>query len=306
MIIKAVMNIIHNSKNVFTRASEVKIPEYFNRRFKTGKKDLDIVFGESGIVPNFTFTLAAAPGTGKTTFLLQTLELLEQSGKKTAYISGEETVEQLAFTSKRISVQNVPLANLTDIDEICETIISNNFDFVVIDSLPALTTKQNLNRNQKDEYITNKLLTTAKQHEIVIGVVLHFTKSGSYKGSTLLPHSVDCTMLMNRNEDDYELRDIETTKNRFGSCSYTSFPITQNGFVFEAVKIDESNKQTQNKISKKDIVFSSLATAKTIAQIVTETTISIGYVTILLRELLQENKITKIGRGPLAIFKSNV
>jgi DNA repair protein RadA/Sms len=231
------MNIIRNSPNKqFTKASDVQIPDYFNRRFFTHEKDLDVLFGGSGIVPNFTFTLAAAPGTGKTTLLLQTLELLETAGKKTAYISGEETIEQLAFTSKRIGVSNVPLANVTDIDDICRNIVEQQFKFVIIDSLPALTTKKRLNRNQKDEYITTKLITTAKNHEIAIGIVLHFTKTGSYKGSTLLPHSVDCNMLMRRNDDDYTLRDIETTKNRFGSCSYVSFPITSKGFVFTSIE----------------------------------------------------------------------
>lgn len=299
------MNVIAKSNSVFTRASDIKIPEYFNRRFNTGKKDLDIVFGESGIVPNFTFTLAAAPGTGKTTFLLQTLELLEQAGKKTAYISGEETIEQLAFTSKRINVQNVPIANLTDVDEICDTIVKNKFNFVIIDSFPVLTVKNKLNRTQKDEYITTKLLTTAKQHEVVIGIVLHFTKSGSYKGSTLLPHSVDCNMLMNKNEDDYELRDIETTKNRFGSCSFTSFPLTSNGFVFESITNQENTKNKHKPVSKRDVVFNVLDSEKTMAQIIQETNISAGYVNILLRELIQESKIIKNGRGPTATFKHN-
>ena len=303
VILFSVMNIINtNSNKQFTRACDVKIPEYFSRRVFTGKEDLDIVFGGSGIVPNFTFTLAAAPGTGKTTFLLQTLELLEREGKRTAYISGEETIEQLAFTSKRIGVESVPLANITDVDEICDLIIENKFNFVIIDSLPALSTKRPLNRNQRDEYITTKLLTTAKTHEVVIGVILHFTKTGTYKGSTLLPHSVDCNMLMSRNEEDHDLRDIETTKNRFGSCAYTSFPITSTGFVFEAIKTGENSKDKQQVSSKKDNVLNLLDTPKTITELIQETGISAGYMTVLLRELSLEGKIEKEGRGAEAIF----
>ena len=62
------MNVLSNQLSInkqFTRASDVIIPEIFNRRFKTGKDELDDVFGGSGFVPGFTFTLAAAPGTGK-------------------------------------------------------------------------------------------------------------------------------------------------------------------------------------------------------------------------------------------------
>ena len=297
------MKILSNSSAQFIRANDVKIPEYFNRRIFTNKPDLDLLFGESGIVPNFTFTLAAAPGTGKTTFLLQTLELLERNGKKTAYISGEETIEQLSFTSKRIGVSNVPLANITDVDVICDLIVKNKFDFVVIDSLPSLTTKQKLNKNQREEYITTKLLTTAKSNEIVIGIILHFTKTGSYKGSTLLPHSVDCNMLMKKNEDERKLRDIETTKNRFGSCSFASFQLTTNGFIFESTELNKDSSTKRPINSKKDNIFLLLETSKTIIEIVRETKISANYVTMLLRDLLIEGKIIKEGKGVSAIYK---
>ena len=292
-----------SSSNNFIKAKDVQIPNYFSRRFFTNEPNLDLVFGGSGIVPNFTFTLAAAPGTGKTTFLLQTLELLETSGKKTAYISGEETIEQLAFTSKRIKVSNVPLANITDVDDICTLIVENRFNLVVIDSLPALTTKQKLNKNQKDDYITTKLLTTAKTNEIAIGIVLHFTKTGSYKGSTLLPHSVDCNMLMRKNEDVSDLRDIEVTKNRFGSCSFSSFPLTNDGFIFQAAESNkrDTNKQTTN--SKKNNILQQIdEIPKTIIEIVKETQISASYATILLRDLLIEGKIKKEGKGCSAVY----
>lgn len=228
------MNVLSSTNKQFTRAFDVEVPSYFQRRFKTGNEEVDKIFGIEGIVPNLTFTLAAAPGTGKTTFLLQTLELLEKTGKKTAYISGEETIEQLAYNSYRIGVKNVFLANLTNIDEICEEIVKQKFNVVVIDSFPTLTANQTLTKTKKEEYITSKLLITAKKHEIVLGVILHFTKTGSYKGSTLLPHSVDCNIIMNRNENNVAVRDFEVTKNRFGSCSYTSFLLNDQGFAFDS------------------------------------------------------------------------
>ena len=183
-------------------------------------------------------------------------------------------------------------------------IVKHNFNFVIIDSLPAITTKKSLNRNQKEEYITTKLITTAKQYEVVIGVILHFTKTGTYKGGTLLPHSCDCTMLMSRNEEDYTIRDIETTKNRFGSCAFVSFPITTNGFIFESVDTEnQSPIQTkEKKISKKDSLLELLDESKTVSQIIKESELSTSYVTTLLRELSIEGKIKKIGRGPSAKF----
>lgn len=284
----------------FTRASEIKIPDIYSRRFKSGKEDLDGMFGGGGFMPNLTFTLAAAPGTGKTSMLLQILELLENTGKRTAYISGEENVEQLAFTSNRLGVSRVPLANMTDIDDICKAIIDNDFDFVVLDSFPAITSKQKMNKKQLEEYITTNIIKTAKQHEVVIGTILHFTKSGTYKGGTLLPHSVDCNIVMNRNKDDYNLRDVDVTKNRFGSAGTCIFEMTPRGFSFEAVEVaDAPSTKKQNKA---DVILDSLSEPKTIEQIVKQTEVSGAYLSSILRQLTAEGKIEKTGRGVNATF----
>lgn len=299
------MNVIQSSNKQFTRASDVQIPDIYNRRFKSGKEDLDGIFGGEGFLPGMTFTLAAAPGTGKTSFLIQILELLEKSGKKTAYVSGEEGIEQLAFTSKRLHVQRVPLANMTCIDDICNEIKKHKFDFVVLDSLPALTTKKRMNARQREEYIATKIVQTAKEHECVIGTIMHFTKTGTYKGSTLLPHSVDCNIIMTRNKEDVGLRDIEITKNRFGFSGFVSFAMSNTGFDFEAVETQVSAEHNKAKSgSKKETVFKALSkeSGKSVTQLFEQTHISTGYINTLLRELIAENKVAKIGRGPSAAY----
>ncbi len=300
-MILSVMNVLtHSANKNFTRACEVQIPDVYNRRFKTGAEDLDAVFGGQGFLPGMTFTLAAAPGTGKTSFLIQILELLERQGKKTAYISGEEGIEQLAFTSKRLNVTHVPLANITSIDEICAAIVENKFDFVVLDSLPALTTDEKMNSREAEEYIANKIVTTAKENECVIGTILHFTKTGTYKGSTLLPHSVDCNIVMTRNKEDEALRDIDVTKNRFGTAGTCSFPMYSHGFDFKAAEGDSNG--SSKKVTKKDIVAEAIVKPSTMQEIIQKTNISTAYVATILRELIQEGKIVKTGRGIDATF----
>jgi predicted ATP-dependent serine protease len=302
-IIGSMMNVLTKQANAnFTRASKVVIPDIYSRRFKTGKEDLDNIFGGQGFLPGFTFTLAAAPGTGKTSMLLQVLESVENTGKKTAYISGEETIEQLAFTSARLDVQSVPLANITDIDDICKQIVSNKFDFVVIDSLPAITSRKKLNKAKLEEYIVTRLIQTAKEHEIVIGVILHFTKGGTYKGSTLLPHSVDCNVIMTRNKEDFNLRDVDVTKNRFGSAGQAIFEMTKRGFDFEAVEMNNPTQSSGKKTSKRDLVLDSLSGRKSVAEIAQATNVSGTYLQTILRELVAEGLVTKEGRGPEATF----
>jgi predicted ATP-dependent serine protease len=304
--IKQEMNVLNNTTNNndnFSRAQDITIPEIYNHRFKFGVEDLDAVFGGNGLLPGFTFCLAGAAGSMKTSFLMQCLELLERNGKNTAYISGEEPTPQMAHTAKRLGVMLPKLANMTDIDDICDAIVERSFDVVILDSLPALTTSKRMNSRQREEYIVSKIIKTAKSHNIVIGTIQHFTKSNTYKGSSLLNHSVDCTMILRKNSEDDLIRDIEVTKNRYGVSTSFSFPISAAGFSFEAVDYNNPLPSTKSKkISKGDIILNVLDTAKTTAQIVQETNISGTYLNNLLRDLVTQGKLNKSGRGAEATY----
>jgi DNA repair protein RadA/Sms len=165
--------------------------------------------------------------------------MLAEQGKKVAYISGEESIVQISFNSKRLNLSNVMVSNLKDVDDICSKIEANGFHFVVIDSFPTITVKKTMSSKKKEEYIVQKLCSTAKKCNIVIGIIQHVTKSGVYKGSSLLPHSVDLTIKMQKNEEDVEeltKRDFIVTKNRFGSTSFISLNLKDKGFVFETSK----------------------------------------------------------------------
>lgn len=219
----------------FVSIENVNIPDAFYRRFKTNVEVVDTLFGGNGFLPGSTFTLAGGHGSGKSTFLLQICSLVAQQGKNVAYISGEESIVQISFNSKRLNVSNIKVSNLKDVDEICNQIVKNNFDFVIIDSFPTLTVKKKLTSKKKEEYIVQRLCSTAKKNDIVIGIIQHVTKSGNYKGSTVLPHSVDITIKMQRNEDDPDninSRDIIATKNRFGSTAFVSINMKERGFDF--------------------------------------------------------------------------
>lgn len=234
-----------------------------------------------------------------TTLLLQVLELLEKSGKKTAYISGEEVVHQLAFTCRRLDVKNVSVANITYLEDIVEAVEKNNFDMVVIDSFPAIRTRTEMRQKQREELISNTLVELAKRTETVIGVILHFTKSGSYKGSTLLPHSVDCNMVMIRNEEDEGLRDIEVTKNRMGSTGTVTFPFTDRGFQFVR-QVQSAQPSKKSGSSAKDQILKYVVESPkpvTIKEIVDHTGKSKAYVDSIVRELVNDGLIVKNGRG---------
>ena len=63
-----------------TKVSDIEIPDVFNRRMRTNVEAVDKIFGGEGILPGMAFTVAAPPGCGKTTLLLQICEQWATAG----------------------------------------------------------------------------------------------------------------------------------------------------------------------------------------------------------------------------------
>ena len=299
------MNVISNTTNEFTQVSKVVIPDTYFHRFKTGKDEIDEIFGAEGFIPGSTFTIAAPPGSGKTTVLLQTLEFLQQSGKRTVYISGEETVQQLAFTCKRINVEYVSVANMTIIEDIFDAVSVNKIDMIVLDSLPSMRSREKIHGKRLEEYLSNYICTKAKELECVVVIVMHMTKMGTYKGTTLLPHSVDCNILMKCNTDDVNVREFNVTKNRFGALCETAFRMTSVGFDFTKVVINEEEEdECENSVKKhKSQAYETLLLTRIsqvgsidlkLASQLLDCAIKAQYT---LRNLTLKDKIKKEGRG---------
>ena len=301
--------ILSNTTNKnFTRVADVQIPEIFFRKFKTGVDDLDEAFGGQGFLPGSVITLAAPAGVGKSSIALQLLQSLEDTGKKTAYISAEETLEQVSFAARRLEALSVPVANLVYVEDIEEAVLEHGFQFIVLDSYPTIMTKQKgMSGREKESYIIGKLINLAKTHEVCILIIMHFTKNGNYKGSTEIVHAADALFTLEKNPDDHNLRDLICHKNRFGQCSFTTFPLGAKGYTFEAVAADNNpeRKSAAKKESKSDLVLNSLTDSKTVQQIVQETGVSGAYLTSILRQFATEGRLTKEGRGAEATYKKN-
>jgi predicted ATP-dependent serine protease len=288
----------------FSSVSSIEIPEVFFRRFKTGVADLDIAFGGEGFLPGQTFTLAGEPGSGKTTLLLQTLELLQNAGKKTAYISGEESIYQVAFASRRLGLKNLSIANMTVIEDIFDEVEANDFDVIVLDSLPSLQTRTGLEGKKKEEYLASYITEKAKQLEVVVGVILHITKQGKYKGSTLVPHTVDANVMLRVSSEDESIREIEVTKNRFGRTGVTAFPMSERGFSFESVSVSGDDEPKVSKSKKaSDEVLSAIKKIGSIAPpAVAKILGDVSKVQKVMKDLVNAGLLSKEGRGASTLW----
>ena len=69
-------------------------------RTLTGVSELDRVLG-NGLVPGAVVLLAGEPGVGKSTLLLEVAARWAQAGRKTLYVSGEESAAQVRLRAGR-------------------------------------------------------------------------------------------------------------------------------------------------------------------------------------------------------------
>jgi len=291
----------------FKKVSDIVIPEIFFRRYKSGINSIDELFG-TGILPGSSITMCASAGCGKTTLLLQIFEGLAANGYSTAYASGEENTAQLAFTCNRIGVKNVAVANMTDIDDLAAQM--EHFDCMVVDSFQALTSIKNMNTRELERYAVSTLTRAAKDNECTIFFIMHLTKDGKLKGSTIVPHTVDVNMNIEVDADTSDdARRIFFTKNRFGPLNELTMFIGANGYDFSTpVVVEAINNKAKSKNNKKQEMLDKILEIKEPPALNANRIMSILEVDYqkaynLLRELVLNGKLIKFGKGRTATYK---
>ena len=288
----------------FTRVQDITIPDIFYNRLKSGVPDFDKLFGE-GLLPGGAITLTAQAGCGKTTFALQLLEHLSQASYDVSYASGEENCFQLAFTCKRLNVRGVKIANVTDVDTIAKAMEEN--DVMVVDSFQALTTKTKMNSRALEQYAISTLCNKAKETECVIIFIMHLTKSGQLKGTSLVPHSVDVNMMISHDmeSDDDTTRIISVSKNRFGQCIDVQAILGCKGFhIGEKVtggKKAKSKKDRKSALKKQILAMDPPNITEQC--IMSSFSLTKGQTYVALKALVDDKKLRKYGRGVNAVWK---
>ena len=114
-------------------------------RVVTGIGEFDRVVG-GGVVPGSLILIGGEPGIGKSTLLTSVMGKLSNShaGQTVLYVSGEESVNQVAERSKRMGVnsQNFYIYNETNWQKILEQINKLQPRFLVIDSIQTTSSSE--------------------------------------------------------------------------------------------------------------------------------------------------------------------
>jgi DNA repair protein RadA/Sms len=191
-------------------------------RLHTGIGELDRVLG-GGLVPGSLVLLGGSPGIGKSTLTNMALGHLAGAGRRTLYVSGEESAAQIRLRAERLGANalDVPVLAETDLDAVLATLRAERPDACVIDSVQTLHSAALDSApgtvGQVREVAT-RIAEVAKRSGTAVLLVGHVTKEGALAGPRVLEHLVDC-VLQFEGERERTYRTLRALKNRFGSTN---------------------------------------------------------------------------------------
>jgi len=204
-------------------------------RLHTGIGELDRVLG-GGLVPGSLVLLGGSPGIGKSTLTNMALGHLAAAGRRTLYVSGEESAAQIRLRAERLGAQalEVPVLAETDLDAVLATMRAEAPEACVIDSVQTLHSAALDSApgtvGQVREVAT-RIADVAKRSGTAVLLVGHVTKEGSLAGPRVLEHLVDC-VLQFEGERERTYRTLRALKNRFGSTNDVGvFEMAANGLA---------------------------------------------------------------------------
>ncbi len=189
------------------------------KRYKSNIGELDRVLG-GGLVPGSAVLLGGDPGIGKSTLLLQAIAKLSEN-HRCAYFSGEESVDQIRIRARRLGFEkaSVELAAISQVEQICDFIKSENVEIVVIDSIQTVFVGQIENAPGSVAQVrasAHEIIKAAKANNTALFIVGHVTKDGTLAGPRLLEHMVDAVLYF-EGERTHPFRILRGVKNRYAT-----------------------------------------------------------------------------------------
>ncbi|KAA9131889.1 DNA repair protein RadA [Marinihelvus fidelis] len=206
------------ARGVVSLASVVDTPD---ERRSTGLAELDRVLG-GGLVSGSVVLIGGDPGIGKSTLLLQALAHIRASGP-CLYVTGEESLQQIAMRSRRLGLDAGALdcQTETSVEQILATIAERSPGLVVIDSIQTLFSEQVASAPGSVTQVREcaaALVRYAKQHQCTMLLVGHVTKDGALAGPRVLEHMVDAVLYF-ESDSGSRYRVVRSVKNRFGTVN---------------------------------------------------------------------------------------
>lgn len=189
-------------------------------RFQVGFAEVDRVLG-GGLVPGSLVLVGGEPGIGKSTLLLQVSAMMAGNSKVVAYVSGEESINQVKLRSERLGIggKRIYFLSEPDLIAVLECLEELSPDLVVIDSIQTMYLEDVAGMPGSISQVrecTWRLERWAKQKDVPLLITGHVTKEGAIAGPGTLEHIVDVVLYF-EGEPFSSYRVLRSVKNRFGS-----------------------------------------------------------------------------------------
>ena len=194
-------------------------------RSNSGFSELDRVLG-GGFVPGSVVLIGGDPGIGKSTLLLSVVANVSQN-KNSCYVTGEESLDQIALRAARLGVGEAPvqLHSETCVENVIATLRVSTPQVLVIDSIQTLFSEQLSSAPGSVAQLREcaaQLVRFAKECNVATILVGHVTKEGILAGPRVLEHMVD-TVLYFESDLGSRFRILRSAKNRFGAANELGF-----------------------------------------------------------------------------------
>ena len=190
-----------------------------------------------GLVPGSLVLIGGAPGIGKSTLTTMALANLTAAGRRTLYVSAEESAAQIRLRAERLiggDPLEIPVIAETDLGAVVATIERERPEVCVIDSVQTLHSAELTSAAgsvAQVRQVADEISRVAKANRIAVLLVGHVTKEGSLAGPRVLEHLVDC-VLQFEGERERTYRTVRAVKNRFGSTNEAGvFEMRDHGLV---------------------------------------------------------------------------
>jgi DNA repair protein RadA/Sms len=204
-------------------------------RSSSGIEEFDRVLG-GGLVEAGVVLIGGDPGIGKSTLLLQSLGAMASRPplRKVLYVSGEESVAQIALRAQRLGIDagNVRLLAEIALERILATLAQERPSVAVIDSIQTLYSGELQSAPGSVAQVREcaaQLTRTAKQTGVTLLLVGHVTKDGALAGPRVLEHMVDAVLYF-EGDPHSSFRVVRAIKNRYGAANELGvFAMTDRG-----------------------------------------------------------------------------
>ncbi|WP_448385085.1 DNA repair protein RadA [Fervidobacterium sp.] len=220
-------------------------------RIKTNIPAVDQLLN-GGLVRGQVILLGGEPGVGKSTLALQICDATAKSNERedhvVYYISGEESVHQVANRAKRLGIKNprILISSETQIEDILSNIDPQKARLIVIDSIQTLSSvdiDSPVGGVVQIKAVVEKVRIFSKKYNVPSLLIAHVTKEGVIAGPKLVEHVVD-TVIYFEGERTTDYRILRVQKNRYGPSGEISvFQMTQEGLksLSEDILLNYSN-----------------------------------------------------------------